>query len=422
VEWPLAARALRSRNYRLFFVGQSISLIGTWMTRLATSWLVYRLTDSALLLGVSGFAGQIPAFFLAPLAGVWLDRWNRHRTLVWTQVAAMVQSLALAALALSGTINIWWIIGLSLLQGLVNAFDMPARQAFVIEMIDDRADLSNAIALNSTIVNGSRLIGPAIAGLVIAAVGEGYCFLIDGLSYIAVIWSLLMMRIAPIETRASQKQVLHDLAEGWTYIIHFPPIRSILLVLSLASLVAMPFTVVLPVMAGSVLQGGPHTLGFLMGASGIGALASAISLALRKTVIGLGRMIAIATAIFGAGLILFAISRTLWVSLVLMVLVGFGMMQLMAGSNTIIQTIVDDSKRGRVMSYYTLAILGMAPFGSLLAGALAERFGAPATLAGGGVLCLLASIWFARQLPALRRVMRPIYAELGILPQVPTDT
>jgi MFS family permease len=417
VEWPLAARALRSRNYRLFFIGQSISLIGTWMTRLATSWLVYRLTDSALLLGIVGFAGQIPAFFLSPLAGVWLDRWNRHRTLVWTQIVAMVQSLALAALALTGIINIWWILGLSLLQGLVNAFDMPARQAFVVEMIDDRAALSNAIALNSSIVNGSRLIGPAIAGLVIAAVGEGYCFLIDGISYIAVIASLLAMRIARREARVAEKHVLHDLAEGWTYIVQFRPIRSILLVLALASLVGMPFTVLLPIMARDVLGGGPHTLGFLMGASGIGALASALSLALRKSVVGLGRMIAISCGVFGAGLILFAVSRNLWVSMLLMVVVGFGMMQQMAGSNTIVQTVVADNKRGRVMSYYTLAILGMAPFGSLLAGTLAERFGAPATLAIGGALCLLASFWFARELPALRKVMRPIYAELGILPE-----
>ncbi|MGH9593978.1 MAG: MFS transporter [Bryobacteraceae bacterium] len=415
--WPLAARALRSRNYRLFFAGQSISLIGTWMTRLATSWLVYRLTKSALLLGIVGFAGQIPAFFLAPLAGVWLDRWNRHRTLVWTQIVAMVQSLALAGLALSGVINIWWILGLSLLQGLVNAFDMPARQAFVIQMIDDRADLSNAIALNSSIVNGSRLIGPAVAGMVIAAVGEGYCFLIDGISYIAVIVSLLAMRIAPVESRVDRKHVLHELAEGWTYIVESPGIRSILVVLALASLAGMPFTVLLPIMAGSVLHGGPNTLGFLVGASGIGAFASALSLALRRSVIGLGRMIAISGAIMGAGLVLFAISRVLWVSLVLMMLVGFGMMQQMAGSNTIIQTIVADSKRGRVMSYYTLAILGMAPFGSLLFGMLAERFGAPDTLAAGGVLCLLASLWFSRQLPAMRRVIRPIYAELGIRPK-----
>jgi MFS family permease len=293
---------------------------------------------------------------------------------------------------------------------------MPARQAFVIEMVDDRADLSNAIALNSSIVNGSRLIGPAIAGLVIAAVGEGYCFLIDGISYIAVIVSLLLMRISFVESHARQKHILQELKDGWTYIVEFRPIRSILVVLALSSLVGMPFTVLLPIMAGTVLHGGPHTLGFLMGASGIGAFASALSLALRRSVIGLGRMIAISCAIMGAGLVLFALSRVLWVSLALMILVGFGMMQQMAGSNTIVQTIVDDSKRGRVMSYYTLAILGMAPFGSLLFGTLADRFGAPATLAAGGVLCLLASLWFARQLPAIRRVIRPIYAELGILP------
>jgi MFS family permease len=413
-----ALRALRSRNYRLFFAGQSISLIGTWMTRIATSWLIYRLTDSALLLGVSSFAGQIPAFFLAPIAGVWVDRWNRHRTLVVTQILSMLQSLALAALALSHRINIWWIVVLVLSQGLINAFDMPARQAFVIEMIEQRGDLSNAIALNSSMVNGARLIGPAIAGMVIAAVGEGYCFLIDGISYIAVIISLLAMRLDRIESHRVDKRVIEELAEGWRYITGSLPIRSILLMLALVSLIGMPYTVLMPIMAGNVLHGGAHTLGFLMAASGVGALASAISLTLRKTVLGLGRMIAISAGMFGIGLIFFAMSRHLWLSMLLMVVTGFGMMQQLAASNTILQTIVDDDKRGRVMSFYTLSILGISPIGSLAAGTLASRFGAPATLIAGGACCVAGAIWFLRELPEIRHFIRPIYRQLGILPQV----
>ncbi|HEX5432380.1 MAG TPA: MFS transporter [Bryobacteraceae bacterium] len=411
-------RALRSRNYRLFFAGQSVSLIGTWMTRIATSWLVYRLTDSAFLLGITGFAGQIPAFFLAPLAGVWIDRWNRHRTLVVTQILAMIQSLALAALALSGLINIWWIIGLVFFQGLINAFDMPARQAFVVEMIEQRSDLGNAIALNSSMVNGARLIGPAIAGVIIAAAGEGYCFLIDGLSYIAVVASLLAMNIRPAEARVSNKRVLEELAEGWKYVTASPPIRSILLLLALVSLVGMPYSVLVPIMAGGILHGDANTLGFLMGMSGVGALVSAISLAMRRSVVGLGRMIPISAAIFGAGLAFFGLSRLLWISLVMMMFVGFGMMQQMAASNTILQTIVEDDKRGRVMSFYTLAILGVAPIGSLVAGSVAAKIGTPATLMIGGVLCAVGGLWFWRKLPVLRNHIRPIYVELGILPEM----
>jgi MFS family permease len=413
----LAVRALRSRNYRLFFSGQSVSLIGTWMTRIATSWLVYRLTDSALLLGISGFASQIPAFFFAPIAGVWIDRWDKRRTLVITQVLAMVQSFALATLALSGHINIYWIIFLALCQGLINAFDMPARQAFVIEMIDDRKDLSNAIALNSSMVNGAKLVGPAIAGVVIAAVGEGYCFLIDGISYIAVVISLLAMHITRIAPPKKQNPALRELADGWKYVIESPAIRSILLLLGLVNMVGTPYTVLAPIIAGNVLHGDAHTLGFLMGASGVGALTSAISLALRRTVIGLGKMIAISSGMFGASLILFGLSRSVPLSMLLMTTIGFGMMQHMAASNTILQTIIADTKRGRVMAFYTLAVVGVSPFGSLLAGGLAARFGAPATLIASGAICAAGSLWFSMNLPALRRVIRPIYVELGILPE-----
>jgi MFS family permease len=417
ITWGRTLRALRSRNYRLFFAGQSVSLIGTWMTRLATSWIVYQLTDSAFLLGLTSFVGQIPAFFVAPIAGVWLDRWNRHRVLVITQVLAMVQSLALAALAFSGYINLWWIIGLTLCQGLINAFDMPARQAFVIEMIEERADLGNAIALNSSMVNGAKLVGPAVAGVLIATAGAGVCFLIDGISYIAVIWSLLAMKVAPAQPRAAHKSALQDLAEGWKYVVESPAIRSILLLLGLVSVIGMPYTVLMPVVAVDILHGGAHTLGFLVGMSGVGALASAIGLALRRSVIGLGRRIAVSAALFGGGLVVLGLSRSLTLSLLLMTVTGFGMMQQMAASNTILQTIAADDKRGRVMSFYTLAILGMNPIGSLLAGSVAAKLGVPATMIGAGAICLAGAAWFYWKLPEIRSVIRPIYRELGILPE-----
>src|ERR1019366_9118584 len=289
--WRFALRALAHRNYRLFFGGQTISLIGTWMTRIATAWLVYRLTHSALLLGIVGFSGQVPAFFLAPFAGVWVDRWDRHRTLVVTQIFSMLQSFALAFLALGRIITVHDIIWLSLAQGLINAFDMPTRQSFVVEMVERREDLSSAIALNSSMVNAARLIGPSIAGIVIAVSSEGYCFLVDGISYIAVVVSLLAMRITPAPRLTQPKAVLHDLREGWHYVTSFVPIRSVLLLLALSSLVAMPYSTLMPIFAGAVLHGGPHTLGFLMGASGLGALISAALLASRKSVLGLGKVI-----------------------------------------------------------------------------------------------------------------------------------
>ncbi len=410
-----AWRALRHRNFKLFVSGQSLSLIGTWMTRLATSWLVYRLTGSALLLGVVGFSGQILTFLLAPFAGVWVERMNRRKLLVWTQTLAGLQSLTLAVLTLLRIIHISDIIVLAALQGLINAFDMPGRQAFLIQMVDDKQDLGNAIAINSSIVNLARLIGPALAGLVIAWVGEGYCFLIDGISYGAVILSLLMMRVRPSGVVRPATSMLVQMKEGWSYVSTFKPIRTILLLFALSSLMGMPFMVLLPVFAGGVLHGGAHTLGFLTGASGVGALVSAISLAVRKSVRGLTTMIQIASAMFGAGLILFGLSHVLWLSLLLLTVVGFGMMQGMAASNTVIQTLVPEDKRARVMSYYTMAFVGMAPFGSLIAGALAHHFGAPHTLIFTGSMCVLGSIWFTAQLPGVRKVMRPIYVEMGIL-------
>ncbi|HEX3556641.1 MAG TPA: MFS transporter [Thermoanaerobaculia bacterium] len=411
-------RALRHRNYRLFFSGQSVSLVGTWMTRIATSWLVYRLTRSALLLGLVGFAGQIPSFLLAPFAGVLVDRWNRHRLLIATQILAMLQSAALAVLALTGVINIWHVLGLSLFQGVINAFDMPARQAFVVEMVEDRADLSNAIALNSSMVNAARLLGPSIGGVLIAAVGEGWCFFWDAVSYLAVIASLILMRLAPRPRRtAAKSKVLPELRAGLSYVAGSPPIRSILLLLALVSLVGMPYTVLMPVFASTILHGGPHTLGFLMAATGVGALLGAVFLARRRSVLGLGKVIPFMAALFGAGLLGFSLSRHLWLSLALLLVTGLGFMVHMAASNTLLQTLVEDDKRGRVMSLYTMAIMGMTPFGSLLAGVLANRIGAPHTLLLGGLGCIAAALWFAHLLPKLRERVRPIYVEMGILPE-----
>ena len=411
-----AWRALRHRNFRLFFGGQTISLVGTWMTRIATSWLVYRLTHSALLLGTVSFAGQIPTFLLAPFAGVWIDRLERRQVLVWTQTLAMAQSFALAWLTFSGRISIHWILFLSVMQGCINAFDMPGRQSFMVQMVEDRADLGNAIAINSSMVNMARLIGPSLAGLVIAASSEAWCFLIDGISYIAVIVSLLMMRVQAQAARRNAASTLQELHEGWSYVSGFLPIRTILLLFAVVSLMGMPFVVLMPVFAATVLRGGPHTLGFLMGAMGVGALISALSLAARKSVRGLIRIIPVAAAVFGVGLIGFGLSRVFWLSMVTVAIAGAGMMQGMAASNTIIQTLVNEDKRGRVMSYYTMAFVGMAPFGSLLAGTMAHAFGAPRTVIVNGVVVVLGAAWFFTRLPALRVVVRPIYQKMGILP------
>jgi MFS family permease len=414
-----AWRAMRHRNFKLFVSGQSISLIGTWMTRIATSWLVYRLTGSALLLGVVGFSGQILTFVLAPFAGVLIERMDRRKLLVWTQALAAAQSLLMAGLTLAGIITIREIIALSALQGLINAFDMPGRQSFLVQMVEDKQDLGNAIAINSSMVNLARLVGPALAGLVIAWVGEGYCFLIDGISYFAVIASLLMMVVTPAEVRRATTTMVEQLVEGWSYVTTFRPIRTILLLFSLTSLMGFPFMVLLPIFAAKVLHGGPHTLGFLTGASGVGALVSAVSLALRRTVRGLTTMIQISALMFGAGLIAFGLSHTLWLSMLFMLITGFGMMQGLAASNTVIQTLVPEEMRSRVMSYYTMAFVGMAPFGSLLAGFMAHHIGAPHTVMVTGAACVLGAIWFTTQLPSVRKVMRPIYLEMGIIPGQP---
>lgn len=385
------------------------------MTRLATSWLVYRLTHSALLLGIVGFSGQIVSFLLGPFAGVWVERLNRRRLLLWTQALAAVQSLALAALTLAHIINLWEIIGLSAMQGLINAFDMPGRQSFLVQMVEDRNDLSNAIAINSSMANGARLAGPAMAGVVIGILGEGWCFLIDGISYFAVIASLLLMRIKPPDVRRSASSMLEQMREGWDYVRAFRPIRTILLLFALLSLMGWPYAVLLPIFAGQVLHGSPYTLGWLTGASGVGAVTSGLSLTIRKSVKGLTRMVQISSAMLGTALILFGLSRVLWMSLVLMLFVGFGLMQSAAASNTIIQSLVTEDKRARVMSYYTMAFFGAAPFGSLLAGSLAHRIGAPHTVMFTGACCVAGSIWFTLERPKIRAVMRPIYREMGLV-------
>ena len=415
----LMLRAFRYPNYRLFFSGQIVSLIGSWISMTATSWLVYRLTGSAMALGVVGFAGQFPGFVMGPFAGAFLDRWDRHRVLVVTQTLSMLQSFALALLTFTGHITVPAIIVLNAVQGVVNAFDMPARQAFLPTMISDRDDLANAIAMNSSTFNAARLVGPSIAGFMIATAGEAWCFLVDGVSYFAVIIALLAMKDVRRRHRpATHPGIIDHLVEGWRYVFGFRPIRSLMLQLAWLCLVAMPFSVLMPVFADEILGGGPHTLGFLMAASGLGALSGALWLTTRKSVVGLGRVILINTVVFGGGLMGFAVSRWLGVSLLFMTIAGFGMMVLMASTNTVIQTLVDEEKRGRVMSFYTMSFLGTAPFGSLLAGWLSTRIGAPQTVFLSGVLCVATAVWFGRELPAIRALVRPIYVRMGILPEV----
>ncbi len=412
----LVFRSLKHQNYRLFFCGQSISLIGTWMQQLAVSWLIYRLSHSALLLGVVGFTSRIPTFVIAPFGGVLADRWNRHRMLVITQALSMIQALIFAVLVLTGWIAVWHVVVLSLFLGFINALDIPIRQSFVVDMIEKREDLGNAIALNSSMVNGARLVGPSIAGILIAALGEGLCFLLNGLSFIAVIGALLAMKIPPQEKTAQQTQFFQRLKEGFSYAFGFKPILFLLLLLALVSLMGMPYIVLMPIFAEKILRGGPQALGFLLGAAGVGALIGTLYLASRKTVLGLGKVMVAAAGIFGAGLIAFSLSRLLWLSLFFMVVIGFGMIIQMASTNTILQTLVEEDKRGRVMSLYTMAFMGMVPFGSLLSGTLADMIGAPGTTMLGGIACIIGGLLFARKLPALRKMVRPIYIKKGILP------
>jgi len=418
LDLKLIFRALRHRNYRLFFAGQTISLIGTWMQQVAIGWLVYRLTNSALLLGIVGFVGQIPTFLCSPFAGVFADRHNRKNMLLVTQSLAMIQALILSLLILTGNIQVWHIIALSALLGIINSFDIPIRQAFTVEMIDDREDLGNAIALNSSMVNAARLIGPSIAGILIAIMGEGVCFLLNAISYIAVIASLLAMQVGAKKIQMQKRHILLELKEGVTYAFNFSPIRSILLLLSLVSLMGVPYQILMPVFARDIFHGGPSTLGFLVAMSGIGALAGAMYLAARRSVVGLNKIIAFTAGLFGISIAAFSLSKVLWLSMLILLISGFGMMVEMASSNTVLQTIVDEDKRGRIMSFYTMSFMGMAPFGSLLAGTLASSIGAPYTLLMGGLCCIIGALIFAIKLPQLRKEIRPIYVKKGIIPEV----
>lgn len=412
---PLSiGRAFRHRNYKLFFIGQSISLIGTWMTQVATAWLVYRLTGSAFLLGVVGFSGQIATFLLAPLAGVFTDRCSRRGILTTTQILSALQSLALALLTLTHQIQVHHIILLSVAQGLISAFDIPARQAFLVEIVKDRADLGNAIALNSTLFNGARLIGPAIAGFVIAWRGEGICFLIDAVSYLAVIVTLLMLKLGVCAVPPRRHPVLQELNEGISYAVRFLPIRVLLLLVACTSLVAS-YSVLFPVVARDVLHGGPSTLGLLSSATGLGALVGGIYLASRRNVRGLLRLISAASFIQGFSLMCLAWTTALWMALAVLFVTGFSMILQLAASNTVLQTLVDDDKRGRVMSLYMMALLGMTPWGSLMAGTLTTRAGVSTTLLLQGTASFLIAVVFAGQLPRLRAVIRPIYVKMGII-------
>lgn len=390
----LVFRALQSRNYRLFFSGQFISLIGTWMQQIAVSWLVYRMTNSVFLLGLIGFISQFPTFVISPFAGVWSDRVNKHRILIWTQSLSMIQALTLAALVLTNNITVWQIIGLSLFIGCINAFDVPARQSFIIEIIEDRKHLGNAIALNSAMFNGTRFLGPFVAGILIAAFGEGICFLVNGLSYIAVIYALLALRIVHIKKKINKASMLEELKEGFIYVFRDPKMRSILLLLALTSIMGIPFIVLMPAFAKDILQGGPHTLGFLMSSLGAGALFGAFYLASRINVKGLRKNIPLAVCVFGLGLIGMSMAHSLWISLILIFLAGFGMMIQIASSNTWLQTNVDDDKRGRMISFFAVSFLGMAPFGSLLSGSMANKLGVSLTLFIGGISCIFGALFF----------------------------
>jgi MFS family permease len=417
---PASLRALRGRNYRLFISGQLVSLIGTWMQTVAQSWLVYRMTGSAAMLGLIGFAGQIPVFVLAPLGGVIADRLNRHRILVVTQTTMMVLALSLAALTLADVVRVWHIFVLASLLGVANAFDIPARQAFIVQMVG-RDDLVNAIALNSSMVNGARMVGPAVAGIVVAEVGEGWCFLLNGLSYVAVITALLRMRIDAAATSPAAVSAWDSVVEGFSFVWRTTPVRALLLLLGLVSLMGMPYTVLMPIFADRILGGGPHAYGLLMSCSGVGALLGAASLTSRKSVRGLGRWVSFAATGFGVALIAFSFSRRLWLSALVLVPAGFCMMVEMAASNTLIQSMVPDRLRGRVMAVYSMMFMGMAPLGALMAGALAQPLGATTTVAIGGVACILGGLTFGLRLPVLRGPARELIVAQQMAAGSPPD-
>ncbi len=415
-----ALRALRHRNFRLFTIGQTVSQIGNWMQQVAMGWLVYRLTQSELLLGLIAFGSQSPVFFLGPVAGVIADRANRHRVIIVAQSLMMVQATVLAVLVFTEHVQYWHVLALSVFFGIVNSFEIPARQAFLLDMVGSREDLPNAIALNSSIFNGARLVGPAIAGFLIAAFGESIAFISNALSYLAVLVALLAMHVQPHQKKRIRGRVFASLRAGFSYGFGFLPIRVVLNLVAAAALFGVPFTVLLPVFAVDVLHGDARTLGFMMSATGVGALSGALFLAARESVRGLSRVISIAAMLFGGALVIFGLSRWLWLSLPALAVAGFGMMVMMAASNTFLQTVADDDKRGRIVSLYTMSYIGLAPFGSLLAGAVAQEFTAAFAIAVGGVTVVGSAFVFARYIPQFRELVRPIYRALGIIPEVAT--
>jgi MFS family permease len=411
-------RAFRHRNFRLYFGGQSISLVGTWVQQIALGWTIYQLTHSSWLLGLVSFAGQLPLFVVTPFAGVLVDRWNRHRTLIITQTLSMLQAFALALVVSTHALHVWNLIVLNLCAGTILAFDFTARQAFIVDMVGTGRDLPNAVALNSFVINGGRVLGPAIAGLLLTIVSPAVCFFINAISYAPVIGALLAMHLKKAKHVARQASALQELTEGIRYAMGFPPIRAVLLLVALVSLLGMPYAVLMPIFAAEVLHGGPHILGLLMTAPGIGALVGGVYLASQKSVLGAGIRVAGGAIVFAGGLIVAGIAHNMIVVLIALFFVGLGMIVQLATSNTVLQTIVDDDKRGRVMSLYTMAFLGMAPFGSILGGALAHHAGVQTTFALGGVICLGGALFFARKIPVLRPMVLPIYARKGIIPEV----
>jgi MFS family permease len=416
-DFRIIFRSMRYKNYRLFFIGQAISLTGTWMQIIALAWLVYRLTDSALLLGVVGFSSQIPAFLLAPFAGVAADRYNRRRILIATQVLAMIQAFILAGLVISGVVAVWHIIILSVFIGMIGSFEIPLRHAFVVEMIGKRQDLNNAIALNASLFNAARLIGPSVAGVLIALFGEGICFLLNAISYIAVLITLIAIKVPQRHNPVLRKHVFQELKDGFIYAFNSMPIKATLFMLALISLMGVPYQVLMPIFARDIFHAGPVALGYLMGVSGLGALAGAICLAARKSSAGLGRIIALSSVVFGAGIMVFGLSKTMLLSLPVIFIIGFAMMVQMAAGNIVLQTVVEEDKRGRIMSLYTMAFMGTMPLGSLMAGVLAERIGAPNTLLLGGVCCIIGGAVFAGKLKILRKQAQQVYARKNILPE-----
>jgi MFS family permease len=411
-------RAFRHRNFRLYFGGQSISLIGTWVQQIALGWTIYQLTHSSFLLGLVSFAGQLPLFIVTPLAGVLVDRFNRHRLLIATQTLAMLQALALALVVTTHTLQVWNLIALNVVAGIILAVDLTARQAFIVEMVGSGRDLPNAVALNAFVINGGRMLGPAIAGLLLTIVSPAVCFFVNAISYIPVIAALRFMRVDEYIPPKNQAGPLHELIEGVRYSMGFPPIRAVLFLVALVSLIGLPYAVLMPIFAAEVLHGGAETLGLLMTAPGIGALVGTVYLASRKSILGAGVRVAAGAFIFGAGLIMAGLSRNLTLALIGLGFVGLGMIVQLATSNTVLQTIVDDDKRGRVMSLYTMAFMGMAPFGSILGGTLAHRLGVPMTFLLGGIICIGGALLFATKIPTLRPMVLPIYRRKGIIPEI----